>query len=157
MSIGRSCSRYERQIDRLDKMRNPGRPGSGYPVVVGVSQPQNPKYVAILAFAACLILIGGWLARPRDSPASPAPLPSETELEQLARRAERRSLESSTKYFAGIARDLKSSLAYVRGTGLTAIAWDNAHLVTGRMPDDPRARTVTVAISSGEVGAKPIM
>jgi hypothetical protein len=70
-------------------------------LLVDLTKPRNPRYVAALALVACLILIGGWLARPRDIPESPAPPPSETELEQLARRAERRSLDEHDEVLRG--------------------------------------------------------
>jgi len=94
----------------------------------------SPKYVAILALIACVILVGGWLVRPRDIPQSPAHVPSQTELEQLARRSERRSLESTAKYFADVARDAESSVWFVSESGTSAVALDSARAVTATMP-----------------------
>lgn len=128
---------------------------SGYPVPVDVTKPPSSRYVAILAIAACLILIGGWLVRPRDVPENPAPVPTETELQQLARRAERRSLERMTDYFAGTARDVEPSLVYIRSAGATGIAWDAAHIVTAPLKDDQPPGTVTVEGGAVEGGVKP--
>lgn len=109
--------------------------------------------MAILACVACLILIGGWLARPRNIPQSPTPVPSETELEQLSRRAERRSLESMAKFFAGVARDVGSSVARVRPTGISGIAWDDGRLVTAPLRDQSEDRVV-VASGAREADAQ---
>ena len=57
---------------------------------------RSPKYIAILALVSSVILIVGWFARPREIPQSPPTLPSENDLMQLARRAERRSLDGMT-------------------------------------------------------------
>ncbi len=72
---------------------------------------RNPRYVAMLALVAALILVAGWFGRPRDIPDVPAPVPSETELETLARRAERRSLEGMARYFEGVSREAAASIA----------------------------------------------
>ncbi|MEO8522347.1 MAG: PDZ domain-containing protein [Acidobacteriota bacterium] len=116
----------------------------------------NPRYVAILAGAACVILAVGWLARPAEVAQHPVPLPSETELEQLARRAERRSLDSMTKYFAGAARDVESSIGRVRDARMSGIAWTDGVLVTGPLAGGPGAQApVAVAAPFGEAEARP--
>ncbi len=96
-----------------------------------VPRQRRPGYVASLAVLAATILIGGWLIRPGAIPQSAAPVPSLTDLEQLTRRAERRSLEEMTQYFATTAREVEASLARVSGPGMTAIAWSNDQVVSG--------------------------
>lgn len=113
----------------------------------------NPRYVGILAAAACLILVIGWLARPARIPRRPAPLPSETELEQLARRAERRSLDSMTKYFAAAARDVEPSIGRVRDGVMSGVAWTAATVVTGPIDGAPHEMVVTAPF--GEAAARP--
>jgi len=105
-------------------------PLPGYACGVDVPKHRNPRYVAILALAACLILIGGWLAQPRDIPESPPPLPSDTELAQLARRAERRSLDSMSNYFAESAGQVGSSVVYIPGARTSGIVWNAGLIVT---------------------------
>jgi S1-C subfamily serine protease len=97
---------------------------------------------------AALILIGGWFARPRERPESPAPPPSQTELEQLARRAERRSLESTEEFFAGLARDAAAGLAYLRETGGTAVIWSPTLAVSAPLPASLRSATMMMAGTS---------
>ncbi len=104
---------------------------------VDVRPSRNSRYVGILALAATLILIAGWLARPRELPQSPAPIPSQTELEQLARRTERRSLDSMAKYFGAVARDVETSIARVRIAQATGIVWDDARIITAPIPARP--------------------
>ena len=78
----------------------------------------------VLAIVAALILVGGVFGRPSDVSDAPPTVPSDTELEQLARRAERRALEGMTRYFEGVGREAASSLVLLRGAGVTGIAWD---------------------------------
>ena len=122
---------------------------TGYPVAMADVERRNPKYIAILAIAAALVLMVGWLLRPRDTPSSPPPVPSETELEQLARRTERRALDDMTKYFAGVAGDVSPSLVYLPNDETTGIVWDASHLVTARRRDR-FAQPTPIQIGSSE-------
>jgi serine protease Do len=120
---------------------------------VDAARSRSPRYVALLAFAAGLILLVGWFARPRSIPQSPPPLPSETELAALARRAERRSLEDMSKFFGGIAGDVEPSLAYIRSGGSSGIVWDEHRIVTGPLPASSGAELVPVSVGPGEAKA----
>lgn len=86
--------------------------------------------MAILAAVSSVILIGGWWARPREVPQAPAPVPTETELEQLARRAERRTLDDMKQFFAGVAREAGSSIVSIPSAATSGIAWDTSRVVT---------------------------
>jgi hypothetical protein len=125
-------------------------------VAVKVMQSGNRRYIAILALAACFILIVGWLARPREISQSRPPLPSESELAQLARRAERHALESMTRYFAGTAGDVESSVVKVPNTGTSGIVWDERLIVTAPLQRDG-SEAVTVATTSGEGRARAMV
>jgi hypothetical protein len=100
--------------------------------------------------AAGLILAAGWFLRPRDIPESPPPVPSETELQELTRRAQRRSLESTTAYFSDLATDVRPSLGYIPSVGASGIVWDESHVVSGPMPILDDATALTVRTTSGE-------
>ena len=115
---------------------------------------QRQKYIAVLALAACLILGVGWLLRPREIPNSPAPLPTESELAQLARRAERRSLDSMVTYFAVTASDVESSIVYLPGVGTSGVVWGDGTIVTAPMLQQ-EAGTVTVQSRSGQDRGQP--
>jgi S1-C subfamily serine protease len=118
------------------------------------SAPRNPRYVAILALAACLILIVGWLIRPREVTPVAAPIPSESELAQLARRTERRSLETMTGFFAETARQVESSVVYLPSTGASGIVWQEGLVVTA--PFDGRAvGALVVETPAGAGNAEP--
>jgi membrane-associated protease RseP (regulator of RpoE activity) len=138
---------------------------------VDATKSANPRYVAILAFVAAVILIAGWLARPREIPAAPPPVPSETELQQLARRAQRRELETTADYFAALAKDAASSLVTIAVTQTTGVIWDKgrvlaasasqsggpadaatAHGLPFLMIDNPEAR---VSVRRAETMPKP--
>jgi PDZ domain-containing protein len=122
---------------------------------VDATKSRNRRYVGILALGSCLILIGGWFARPREIPQSPAPVPTETELEQLARRAERRALESASTYFAGVAREVETSVAYMTGSGASGVIWDGTRIVTSPRPPGWGRAPVTVTVASTETVVQP--
>jgi S1-C subfamily serine protease len=117
---------------------------------------QRQKYIAVLTLAACLILGGGWLLRPRDIPNSPAPLPSDSELAQLARRAERRSLDSMATYFAVTAGDVESSIVHLPGADTSGVVWDDGTIVTAPLLQQA-AGTVTVQSRSGQDRGEPMI
>jgi hypothetical protein len=121
---------------------------------VNVTERHSPRYVAVLAVAAALMLAAGWLLRPRDIPQSPPPVPSESELQELTRRAQRRSLESATAYFADLATSVRRSLGFVPSTGASAVVWDDSHVITGPTPFPDRPAALTVRTAAGEQGAE---
>jgi S1-C subfamily serine protease len=121
----------------------------GYSFLVEPRQRRSPKYIAALAVAAGVILISGWLARPRDIAQAPPPVPSERELQELAARSERRSLDAMTTYFGNLAADVRWSLVSVPSAGMSGVVWDDSHVVTGPMAS-PDVRTVDVRTASGD-------
>ncbi len=123
---------------------------------MGPERVQRQKYIAVLALAACLILGGGWLLRPRDIPNSPAPIPSDSELAQLARRAERRSLDSMATYFAVTASDVESSIVYLPGAGTSGVVWGDGTIVTAPLLQQA-AGIVTVQSRSGQDRGEPLI
>jgi hypothetical protein len=143
-------------VDRLgDKFRKPIQSSvmAGYASFVAAADRHSPKYAAVLAVAASLILAVGWFARPRDIPESPPPVPSETELQELARRAQRRSLEGAAAYFSDLAADVRPSLAYLVSVGASGILWDDSHVVSVPLPMADHAASVIIRTASGEQGA----
>lgn len=98
--------------------------------------------------------MGGWWARPKDVPQTPVPVPTETELEQLARRAERRSLDDMKQFFAGVAREVGPSIVAVPSTGTSGIAWDTSRIVTASHPHPWSADSVRV-FARTEMQAEP--
>ncbi|MDH4065368.1 MAG: PDZ domain-containing protein [Acidobacteriota bacterium] len=115
---------------------------------------RSPKYIAILALASSAILTVGWLARPRELAQSPPPLPSENELAQLARRAERRSLDSMTTYFAVTADDVESSIVRLPALGASGVVWNDDVIVTSPLAQTP-ADVLPVSLASSEGSVRP--
>lgn len=117
---------------------------------VDLTDRRSPRYVAILAVVAGVILVAGWLLRPRDIPESPPLVPSESDLQELARRSQRRALESTTGYFAELATRLRPSLGYVPALQATALVWDASHLVTARAGAVDQPVVATIRMAAGE-------
>jgi S1-C subfamily serine protease len=115
---------------------------------LAVATTRNPRYVAVLALVAALILTAGWFGRPRDIPEAPAPVPSETELEQLARRTERRSLEATTRHFERVSREGAVSIARIPSRGVSGIVWDEQRVVVPTLDEPPSSGAVPVALGS---------
>jgi S1-C subfamily serine protease len=116
-----------------------------YPFVVNVIDKRSPRYLAVLAMVAGLILLAGWLLRPHKIAQSPPPVPSESELQELTRRAQRRSLASTTTYFSELASDVRPSLGYIASMGSSAIVWDESQLIGGPIANNPASLTVRTA------------
>jgi hypothetical protein len=133
------------------------RSWTGYSSLVEVTHRRSPLYIAVLAVAAGSILIVGWLVRPREIAQSPPPVPSETELQELARRAQRRSLESTTAYFAHLATDVRGSVAYIPSLATSGVIWNESHIVAGPIPIAAERRTIAVRTASGERPAEAIL
>jgi serine protease Do len=104
--------------------------------------------VAVLALVAVLILVVGWFGRPREMPEAPAPVPSETELEQLARRTERRSLEGMTRYFERVSREAAASIVRLPNRGVSGVVWDERRIVVPTLDALPSSGSVPVALAS---------
>ncbi|MDA1184583.1 MAG: PDZ domain-containing protein [Acidobacteria bacterium] len=119
-----------------------------------LQRAQRQKYIAVLALAACLILGFGWVLRPSEIPNSPAPLPTENEMAQLARRAERRSLDSMVTYFAVTASDVESSVVYLPGAGTSGVVWGDGTVVTAPLLQQ-EVGTVTIQSRSGQDRGQP--
>jgi S1-C subfamily serine protease len=95
---------------------------------------QNPKYIAGLALAAAAILLVGFLLKPRKPQSEAKPTLSQTEMQRLARLAQRRSLDTMTEHFAAVVADLASRVVQVgAGTG-SGILWESDLVVTAGVP-----------------------
>jgi S1-C subfamily serine protease len=91
---------------------------------------QNPRYIAGLALAAAAILVVGFLLKPRKPQSEAQPTLSQTEMQRLARLAQRRSLDTMTDHFAAVVADLASRVVQVgAGTG-SGILWESDLVVT---------------------------
>jgi hypothetical protein len=109
----------------------------------------TPRYRATLVAAALGILAVGSALRPRKPTSDAASPPSQTEVRRLQGLAERQSLETMTRHFAGIAADVASRLVQVETPSSTGIAW-SADLVVGAGQSEPTAESTRLVRASGE-------
>ncbi|MEO5821789.1 MAG: PDZ domain-containing protein [Vicinamibacteraceae bacterium] len=112
--------------------------------------PSRTRYVTILTFASTLILVGGWLMRPRVVPRHPAPIVPETELEQLARRRERRSLDAMAQYFAETAGEAAASLVFFPAGQRSGLVWGDRQIVSSPMAGAAAGTSLVAATPAGE-------
>ncbi|MEO8077233.1 MAG: PDZ domain-containing protein [Acidobacteriota bacterium] len=112
------------------------------------------RYVIVLAIIAATILIVGATLRPRHENGAAAQTSGEADLARLTLLAQRRSLESTTAYFAAVASGAASGIgrltdldtsgvalsASVIVAARTAAPWPDA--VTFQLSDSHRAETV---------------
>jgi hypothetical protein len=110
----------------------------------------SPKYIAGLALGAAAILVVGFLLKPRK-PQSEAPPPlSQTEMQRLARLAQRRSLDTMTEHFSDVAGGLATRVVQVgAGTG-TGILWENDVVLTAGQ-GEPTPETTVVMSPDGHL------
>jgi hypothetical protein len=114
--------------------------------LVDVPQPRNAKYIAILALVSGVILIMGALLRPRQATSTQAPIPSESEIAQLTRRAERRTLEDTSNFFSTTAGEVEQFVVRLPDMGTSGIAWNDRLVVA---PPSPAATPANVTVRAG--------
>ena len=76
-------------------------------------------------------------------------MPSETELQELARRTERRSLESTAQYFSSVANDVQRTIAYLPSVGTSGVVWDASRVVSGPIAAQPGPAKIDVRMAAG--------
>ena len=86
------------------------------------SEQANPKYVAMLALIAGLILLVGSYLRPRSQSAE-QPV-SQTELTRLRRSAQRAALDQMSELFSDVAADYSRYVVRMQGNDTSGVVWD---------------------------------
>jgi hypothetical protein len=109
----------------------------------------SPQYRAVLVIAALAILAIGSLLRPRRPAPETGPPPSQTEVGRLRTMAERQSLETMTRHFAGVASDVAQRLVRVGLGSTTGVAWES-DLVVGPASDGPSLDSETIVAGGGQ-------
>jgi PDZ domain len=96
--------------------------------------PRDPRYLAVLALAAGLILLlGNWLRPVREAEEGAAqPLTSDSALLQLPRLTQRRSIEDRVEFVRQLVANLAPYTYRLGAAGQTAVLWNAATLVTAR-------------------------
>ena len=114
---------------------------------------RNPRYIFILAVAAGLILVVGWLLRPDESSTeAPVSAPSQVELSRLPTMTVRRDLEDMSEFFAQLGEELSSSVVRLGSVRRSGVIWSADRVVTARVGwRFPAA--VTVGAGGVDVGA----
>jgi S1-C subfamily serine protease len=113
------------------------------------SASSNPKYVAVLAVAAGLILVVGGILRPRShgpesGGATPLPQAERALLDGLAQRG---SLENQIAYFSRIAHDVALHLVRLPDHQVSAVLWDTEGVLVA--PHVPGRWSETAAVEGG--------
>lgn len=130
-------------------MGEPSTTGSG----AGSDLTRNPRYISILAVAAGLILVIGWLLKPQESSTdAPVSAPSQVELSRLPTMTVRRDLEDMSEFFAELGEELSSTVVRLGSVRRSGVIWSADRVVTARVGwRFPAA--VTVGAGGVEVGA----
>jgi hypothetical protein len=108
----------------------------------------SPKYIASLALAAALILVVGFLLKPRKTTSETPPPPTQVEIQRLARLSERRALDTMTEHFSAVARDLSPRVLPVSASGGSGILWEPGLVVT---PGSPAPDSLVVTTAEGHL------
>ncbi|MEP7116350.1 MAG: PDZ domain-containing protein, partial [Acidobacteriota bacterium] len=109
----------------------------------------NVTYVAVLAGVAGAVLIAGAMLRPQATEQAP---PSETDLARLARLTERRTLESSSAYLAGLADEIAPLVVRVGSGNLSGVVVAPGRILTARLTANMPA---TLGVTAGGGQERP--
>ena len=91
--------------------------------------------VALLSVAAASTFFAGSILRPPQPAAAAAPLPSETEIAQLAHFAEHRTIDDPQQHFASLAGEAAQWEAWIAGPPQTATLWADKLIITPPLRD----------------------
>ena len=133
-------------------MGEPSPTGSG----AGSALTRNPRYISILAVAAGLILVIGWLLKPQErSTDSPVSAPSQVELSRLPSMTVRRDLEDMSEFFAELGEELSSTVGRLGSVRRSGVIWRADRVVTARVGwRFPAAGTVGAAAQLARINAR---
>ena len=94
---------------------------------------RDPRYLAVLAFVAALILLLGNLLRPdRNVEEGAQPLSAESALLQLPRLTQRRSIEDHVEFVRQLVANRNPYIYRLNSAGQSAVLWNAATLITAR-------------------------
>jgi serine protease Do len=96
-------------------------------------ETRNPRYIALLAVLAAVMLLVGLFLKPRPIVTESAPLPSQTEISRLRLQAQRTSLDSMADYLGGVAENLERHIVYLANDRTSGLVWDSGLVVAPRL------------------------
>jgi S1-C subfamily serine protease len=86
----------------------------------------NPRYIAILAIIAGLILLIGTLLKPATEIQQPQQQPvSQTEMVRLRRTAQKTTLENMSRYFSEVAGEFSAQVVRLPRLEASGLVWDD--------------------------------
>ncbi len=89
----------------------------------------DPRYIAVLASACCVILALGFAVKPGAVPEEAVPAAA-SDLQQLSRFGDRRMLERIAGHFSYVATQVEDSVVLLAGTGQSGVVWQAGEVVT---------------------------
>jgi S1-C subfamily serine protease len=133
-----------------------GWKGSTHPFMS--SRTRDPKYIALLALVAGVILLVGNLVRPGRHVSDAGSVgPTQAERVRLQRMTQKATLEDTVAYFAQIAAEIAPRVVRIDPGGGSGIVWDAEGLIVtaGSAAPFPPVATV-IAQNAGRVEADTI-
>jgi len=114
----------------------------------------NPKYIAVIAVAAGLVLLVGALLKPESR--APEPVVTQTDLARLQRLGQRRTLDDISRYVSDTAASTAAHIVRLNGAESSGLIWNRGgYIVSGvfkrRFPDS--LELITPAGTRMEAGA----
>ena len=92
----------------------------------GPEETANPRYIAVLAIIACLILLIGTFLKPAPEIQQPQQQPvSQTELVRLRRTGQRTTLENMSRYFSDVAGEFSAQVVRLPLLEASGLVWDD--------------------------------
>lgn len=126
--------------------------GNGPPNGNGKEETSNPRYIAVLALIAGLILLVGTWLKPSTEIEQPQQQPvSQTEMVRLRRAGQKATLENMSRYFADVAGEFAEQVVRVPRLDASGVVWDNYGGIVAATPGGWRPSAMDLIAPNGGV------
>jgi S1-C subfamily serine protease len=116
----------------------------------------NPRYIAILAIVAGLILLIGTLLKPTTEMVQPQQQPvSQTELVRLRRTAQKTTLENMSRYFSEVAGEFSAQVVRLPRLEASGLVWDDYGGIVTAAPGGWTPSAMDLVVPAG--GGVPVV
>ncbi|MBI4459122.1 MAG: PDZ domain-containing protein [Acidobacteria bacterium] len=110
----------------------------------------NPKYIAIIAAIAVLVLLVGTWLKPKGNQPMPGPTISQAETLRLQRLGQRRSLEGVSSYLAETALNVAPQLVWLPNLESSGLVWSAGGMLLTTHPGARVPDLVAVVATDGK-------
>ena len=130
--------------------------GAAAPTGQSPEETLNPRYIAILAIIAGLILLIGTLLKPLTETEQPQQQPvSQTELVRLRRAGQKTTIENMSRYFSEVAGEFSAQVVRLPLLEASGLVWDDYGGIVTAAPGGWAPSAMDLVVPGG--GAIPVV